>query len=158
MIFVTKVKQINSQSDLISMSSFAGLSYLTIRSFVYIFYVEILVFSIFTMSTKLDPIAYFRNFTNVYFISMNKWQELISFTYSLLLGQSQLKSQVSILLWKGPPKLRIECHLVPLWAFSPKLPRRFPSNTIFKETKVIPFLIVYGPCRKSFPVNCCSIL
>ena len=32
--FVPKVKQINSQSDLISMSSFAGLSYLTIRSFV----------------------------------------------------------------------------------------------------------------------------
>ena len=29
--FITKVKQINSQSDLISMSSFAGLSYLTIR-------------------------------------------------------------------------------------------------------------------------------
>ena len=34
---VTKVKQINSQSDLISMSSFADLSYLTIRSSVYIF-------------------------------------------------------------------------------------------------------------------------
>ena len=29
--FIMKVKQINSQSDLISMSSFAGLSYLTIR-------------------------------------------------------------------------------------------------------------------------------
>ena len=35
--FVTKVKQINSQSDLILMSSFAGPSYLTIRSSVYIF-------------------------------------------------------------------------------------------------------------------------
>ena len=34
--FVTKVKQINSQSDLISMSNFAGPSYLTIRSSVYI--------------------------------------------------------------------------------------------------------------------------
>ena len=30
--FVTKVKQINSQSDLIWMTSFAGTSYLTIRS------------------------------------------------------------------------------------------------------------------------------
>ena len=34
--FATKVKQINSQSDLIWMSSFAGPSYLTIRSSVYI--------------------------------------------------------------------------------------------------------------------------
>ena len=33
--FVTKVKQINRQSDLIWMMSFAGLSYLTVRSFVY---------------------------------------------------------------------------------------------------------------------------
>ena len=35
-VFVTKVKQINSQSDLISMSNFDGLSYPTIRSSVYI--------------------------------------------------------------------------------------------------------------------------
>ena len=34
--FVTKVKQINSQSDLISMSSFAGSCYLIVRSSVYI--------------------------------------------------------------------------------------------------------------------------
>ena len=33
--FVTNVTQISSQSDLISMSSFAGPSYLTIRSSVY---------------------------------------------------------------------------------------------------------------------------
>ena len=33
--FVTKVKQINSQSDVIWMRRFAGLSYLTIRSSVY---------------------------------------------------------------------------------------------------------------------------
>ena len=33
---ITKVKQINSQSDLISMSNFAGLSHLTIRFSVYI--------------------------------------------------------------------------------------------------------------------------
>ena len=30
--FITKVKQVNGQSDLISMSIFAGPSYLTIRS------------------------------------------------------------------------------------------------------------------------------
>ena len=35
--FVAKVKQISSQSDLIPMSSFAGPSYLTIRSSVCIF-------------------------------------------------------------------------------------------------------------------------
>ena len=34
--FVAKVKQINGQSDLISMSNFAGPSYLTTISFVYI--------------------------------------------------------------------------------------------------------------------------
>ena len=34
--FATKVKEIKSQADLIWMSSFAGLSYLTIRSSVYI--------------------------------------------------------------------------------------------------------------------------
>ena len=34
--FATKVKQINSQSDLIWMSNFAGPSYLTIGSSVYI--------------------------------------------------------------------------------------------------------------------------
>ena len=33
--FVTKVKQINNQSDLIWMTGFAGPSYLTIRSSVY---------------------------------------------------------------------------------------------------------------------------
>ena len=35
--FVTNVKQINIQSDLISLSSFAGPFHLTIRSSVYIF-------------------------------------------------------------------------------------------------------------------------
>ena len=42
--FVTKVKQINSQSDLTSMLSFAGPSYLTIRSSVYIFNLRFLYF------------------------------------------------------------------------------------------------------------------
>ena len=44
-------------------------------------------------------------------------------TYFLLLQLSirPVPAQV-ILLWKGPPKLCIECHLVPLWAFLPKSP------------------------------------
>ena len=28
-----------------------------------------------------------------------------------------------ILLWKGPPKICIKCHFIPLWAFRPKSPR-----------------------------------
>ena len=51
---------------------------------------------------------------------LGKWQELTSFSYSLLLGQFHPKLEVSILLWKGPPKLCIECHLVPQWTFPPK--------------------------------------
>ena len=76
--FVTYVKPINSQSDLISMLTFAGLSYLTIRSSVYINliwnpYIMGLIFSIFTITAKLDPITYVGNLTNVHrFISMNK--------------------------------------------------------------------------------------
>ena len=88
------------------------------------------------MSTKLDPVTYFGNFTNVYFILMNKWQELTSFGYSLLLGESQLKLQVSILLWKEPPKLCIECHLVPLWAFPPKSPGPSAPYQIQKQMTI----------------------
>ena len=43
---------------------------------------------------------------------------------TLLLLQPSIRpvpAQV-ILLWKGPPKLCIECHLVPLWAFPQKSP------------------------------------
>ena len=70
--FVTFVKQINSQSDLIPMLTFAGLSYLAIRSSVYINliwnpYMMGLIF--FTITAKLDPIG---NLTNVHVISMNK--------------------------------------------------------------------------------------
>ena len=71
------MKPINSQSDSISMLTFAGLSYLTIRSSVYINliwnpYIMGLIFSIFTITAKLDPITYVGNLTNVHFISMNK--------------------------------------------------------------------------------------
>ena len=61
--FITKVKQIISQSDLISMSSFAGPSYFTMRSSVCMVSDEILIFSIFTISAKLDPVAYVGNVT-----------------------------------------------------------------------------------------------
>ena len=70
--FVTKVKQINSQSDLIWMTSFAGPSYLTIRSLSTSFLFEILVFAIFTISAKLDPITYVRNLSNMHSTSINK--------------------------------------------------------------------------------------
>ena len=72
--FATKVKQINSQSDLIWMSSFAGPSYLTIRSSVYVSLIwdPYIYFFIFTISDKLDAFTYVGNLANVDFISMNK--------------------------------------------------------------------------------------
>ena len=70
--FVTNVTQINSQSDLISMPRFVGPVYLTIRSSFYTILIEILVFSIFTISAKLDPVMYVGILTSVHFISMNK--------------------------------------------------------------------------------------
>ena len=44
-------------------------------------------------------------------------------THFLLLQPSitPVPAQI-ILLWKGPPKLYIECYLVPLWVFLPKSP------------------------------------
>ena len=67
--FVTNVKQINSQSDLIPMSTFAGPSYLTIRSSVCM----ILIWDPCILNLyKLDPVTYVGNLTIVYFISMNK--------------------------------------------------------------------------------------
>ena len=52
--FVTEVKQINSQSDLIWITSFAGLSYLTIRSSVNIILISDPLISILTISAKQD--------------------------------------------------------------------------------------------------------
>ena len=56
--FVTKVKHINSQSDLISLLSFAGLFYLKSDPLSTSFSSEILVFSTFTISAKLIPVTY----------------------------------------------------------------------------------------------------
>ena len=44
---------------------------------------------------------------------MNKWQELTSFSYSLLLGQSQLKLQVSIYCGKGHQNFASNVTLLP---------------------------------------------
>ena len=71
--FVTKMKQINSQSDFIWRSSFAGPSYLTIRlSSVYIILMWDLCISIFTTNAKLDPIIYVGDLSNMHSITMNK--------------------------------------------------------------------------------------
>ena len=120
--FAKKAKQINSQSDLIWMSSFAGSSYLTIRSSVYI----ILIWSpyIFYLHNLWQTRCIYRRWKP-------RWcglhfNEKITRTHFLLLQPSirPVPAQV-ILLWKGPPKLCIECHLVPLWAFPPKSPGLF---------------------------------
>ena len=42
--------------------------------------------------------------------------------FFLLLSSIRPVPAQVILLWKGPPKLCIECHLVPMRAFPPKLP------------------------------------
>ena len=109
--FITKVKQVNSQSDLISMSSFAGPSYLTIRSFVCI----ILIW---------DPcICNLCNLcqTGSNFTLQKPHQCALNFTGQMtrahfLLLQPSIRTFPAqiILLWKGPPKLCIESHLVPL--------------------------------------------
>ena len=110
--FATRVTEINSQSDLIWMSSFAGLSYLTIRS------------SNFNLSSLSEFLATFNrynifpaeysdirqpaNVVSVHFIQITE-------THSFLLHPSirPIPAQV-ISLSKGPPKLCIECRLVSL--------------------------------------------
>ena len=69
------------------MSSFSGPSYLRSDHLYTSLRLEILVFSIFTISAKLDPVTYVGNL-----ISMNSLQKHTSFCYSLTLGQFQLKS------------------------------------------------------------------
>ena len=78
--FVTKVKQINSQSYLIWMRSFAGLSSLTIRSYLHHFNLRSL-YLYFAISAKLYLVVYVGKFTDVHFI----------FNEKLLLGQFQFK-------------------------------------------------------------------
>ena len=119
--FVKKVKQINSQSDSILMSSFA---YLTIRSSV-------------CVSLIRDPCIF--NLYDVYWTwsccVLEKlhqcalhFNDEITRTNFLQLQPSirPVPAQVtSILLLIGPPKLCIKCYLAPLWAFPPKSPGCF---------------------------------
>ena len=117
--FATKVKQISSQSGLIWMSNFAGPSYLTIGSSVYIILIwDPYIFNLYNLwQTRY---IYIRRKPRQYGLH---FKEQITKTYFLLLQPSirPIPAQV-ILLWKGPPKLCIECHFVLLWAFPPKSP------------------------------------
>ena len=51
-----------------------------------------------------------------------------------------------ILLWKGPPKLCIECQLVPLWAFPPKSPGLLRRRSSL--CTVSPSLLRYKQAKK----------
>ena len=63
-------------------------------------------------------LQYVRNLSNMQSILMNKqWKHF------LLLQPSIRPVPAHVIFpWKGPPKLCIKCHLVPLWAFPPKSP------------------------------------
>ena len=119
--FATIVKQINSQSDLIWMSSFAGPSDITIRSSVHI--ILIWIPCIFNLCNLWQTrCIYIRRKPRQCGLHFN---EEITRTHFLLLQPFvwPVPAQV-ILLRKRPPKLYIECHLVPLWASPPRLPER----------------------------------
>ena len=109
----------NSPSDLIWMSSFAGPSYLTNRSSVYIILIwDPYIFNLYNLwQTRC---IYIRRKPRQCGLHFN---EQITRTHFLLLQPyiRPVPAQV-ILLWKGPSKPCIECHLVPLWAFPPKSP------------------------------------
>ena len=118
--FVTKMKQINSQSDSFSMSSFAGLTYLTIRSSVYIISTwDPCIFNLHNLFQTWSSYIWWKPHQRALHVN-----EQTTKTHHFLLLQPCIRpalAQVS-LLCKGPPKLCIECHLVPLWAFPPKSP------------------------------------
>ena len=152
--FATKVKQINSQSDLIWMSSFAGPSYLTIRSSVYI----ILIWDLYTSN------LYNLWQTRCIYIHRKPHQcglhfnEQITRTHFLLLQPSirPVPAQ-AILLWKGPPKLCIECHLVPLWVFPPKSPGRLMPTSVTKKALKKQQLLKYAPLTRNAIIRNCSL-
>ena len=86
--FITKLKQVNNQSDLISMSSFAGPSYLTIRSSVRIILLwDPCICNIYNLcQTRSNYTVQKPHQCALYFT-----EERTSFCYSLLSGQFQLK-------------------------------------------------------------------
>ena len=89
--FVTKVKQINSQSYLICVSNFAGSSYLTVRSSVYIISIwDPCIFNLYNLCQT--GYNYIRQKPHQRALLFNEQITRIdSFFYSLLLGQFQLK-------------------------------------------------------------------
>ena len=103
------LKQINSQSDLISMSSFASLSYLTIRSSVCI-----ILICIYNLHNLCQTGSSYKSPKRHQQCVLN-FNEQITRVHFLLLQSSirPIPAQI-ILLWKGLPKLCIECHLVSL--------------------------------------------
>ena len=117
--FVTLVKQINSESDLILMSTFAGPSYFTVRSSVFIILIwDPCVFNLYNLCQTGSNYVRRRLHQCAFHFNLQ-----ITRTHFLLLQPSgrPVPAQI-IILWKGPPKLCIECHLVPLWALLPKSP------------------------------------
>ena len=115
--FVTKVKQINSQSDLIWMRSLAGPSYFTIRSSVNIILIwGPCIFNLYNLCQTGSN--YIRQEPQQYALHFNEQ----TIKHFLLLQPSirPVPAQV-ILLWKGPPKLCIESHLVPLVSVPAKI-------------------------------------
>ena len=112
------MKQINSQSDLISMSSFAGPSYLTIRSPVCIILIgDPRIYNLYNLcQTGSD---YTLQNSKPRQCALNFTEQMIRAHFLLLQPSIRPVTAQVILLWKGPPKLCIECHLEPLWAFPP---------------------------------------
>ena len=140
--FVTKVKRINSKSDLISLLSFASPSHLTIRSSVYII--------LFWDSWISNPynlcqtgFSYIRRKPHHYALHFN---EQTTRTHFVLLQPSvrSVPTQV-ILLWKGPTKLHIEYHLVPLWGFPPKSPGCVAPSVSIHDSSV--WMLTNGATR-----------
>ena len=85
--FVTNVKQIKSQSDLISMSSFTSKPHLTIRSSVCRTLIwDSCIFDLYNLCQNGSSTSV-GNLTTVHFTSVNKHRVRNSFHYSLLLGQ-----------------------------------------------------------------------
>ena len=101
------------------MSSFAGQSYLTVRSSLCIILIwDACIFNLYNICQTGS--SYLRRKPHQCALRFN---EKIPRTHFLQLQPSirPVPAQV-ILLWKGRPKLCIECYRVPLWAFPPKSP------------------------------------
>ena len=151
------MKQINSQSDLIWMRSFAGPSYLTIRFSVYI----ILMWDpcIFSLLQSLPNWIQLHMWGTSAICTLFQWTNNRNTFFLLQLSIRQVPAQV-ILLWKRPPKLCIECHFVPLWWFPPKSfgnsRTAWPISAIYISFSSILNALSYGInlfLRCSYPIR-----